>query len=138
MSTRFCTKGDGFKFLAKFAILPQNANSPFLSSAAWTECVTAPMASASSVLCILVLSIVTHLKVREKMTRCRALECINCNANENYTHYLCIGKRDAFMKGGNEDDGEQPPRFGVVMIIKRAQCPSHQCVPPRPGASPAD
>ncbi|WP_227653992.1 hypothetical protein, partial [Klebsiella pneumoniae] len=29
MSTRFCTKGDGFQFLAKFAILPQNANSPF-------------------------------------------------------------------------------------------------------------
>ncbi|MGN3244952.1 hypothetical protein ACTFYF_13625, partial [Klebsiella pneumoniae] len=28
MSTRFCTKGDGFQFLAKFAILPQNANSP--------------------------------------------------------------------------------------------------------------
>ncbi|MFG7769501.1 hypothetical protein ACG0TJ_26920, partial [Klebsiella pneumoniae] len=27
MSTRFCTKGDGFQFLAKFAILPQNANS---------------------------------------------------------------------------------------------------------------
>ncbi|RNP61795.1 hypothetical protein B9055_017160, partial [Klebsiella pneumoniae] len=25
--TRFCTKGDGFQFLAKFAILPQNANS---------------------------------------------------------------------------------------------------------------
>ncbi|WP_250805357.1 hypothetical protein, partial [Klebsiella pneumoniae] len=30
MSTRFCTKGDGFQFLAKFAILPQNANSPTL------------------------------------------------------------------------------------------------------------
>ena len=72
------------------------------------------------------------------MTRCRALECINSNANENYTHYPCIGKRHAFMKGGNENDGEQPPRFGVVTIIKRAQCPSHQCVPPRPGASPAD
>ncbi|WP_226991695.1 hypothetical protein [Citrobacter amalonaticus] len=27
MSTRFCTKGDRFQFLAKFAILPQNANS---------------------------------------------------------------------------------------------------------------
>ncbi|MCE0370142.1 hypothetical protein LVW15_27180, partial [Klebsiella pneumoniae] len=25
--TRFCTKGDGFQFLAKSAILPQNANS---------------------------------------------------------------------------------------------------------------
>ncbi|WP_220428549.1 hypothetical protein, partial [Klebsiella pneumoniae] len=32
MSTRFCTKGDGFQFLAKFAILPQNANSPLLFS----------------------------------------------------------------------------------------------------------
>ncbi|WP_305055053.1 hypothetical protein, partial [Klebsiella pneumoniae] len=32
MSTRFCTKGDGFQFLAKFAILPQNANSRYLLS----------------------------------------------------------------------------------------------------------
>ena len=30
MSTRFCTKGGGFQFLAKFAILPQNANSLYL------------------------------------------------------------------------------------------------------------
>ena len=26
------------------------------------------------------------------MTRCRALEYVECNANENYTHYPCIGK----------------------------------------------
>lgn len=31
MSTRFCTKGDGFQFLAKSAILPQNANSRKIS-----------------------------------------------------------------------------------------------------------
>ncbi|WP_225996997.1 hypothetical protein, partial [Klebsiella pneumoniae] len=36
MSTRFCTKGDGFQFLAKFAILPQNANSPIFLSAVVT------------------------------------------------------------------------------------------------------
>ncbi|TDV01402.1 integrase-like protein [Raoultella planticola] len=38
MSTRFCTKGDGFKFLAKFAILPQNANSQSFNGRFRDEC----------------------------------------------------------------------------------------------------
>ncbi len=51
------------------------------------------------------------------MTRCRALECIDSNANENYTHYLCVSKRnrEQHEEMGRQDE-EQPPRFGVAAV----------------------
>ena len=55
--------------------------------------------------------------MRAKMTRCRALECINCNANENYTHYPCVSKRNHEQQEevGRQDE-EQPPQNGVAAV----------------------
>ncbi|MGF8485422.1 YbjC family protein, partial [Klebsiella pneumoniae] len=52
--TRFCTKGDGFQFLAKFAILPQNANSPLNQYVQ----LPAPIASPTAALVMLFAGIV--------------------------------------------------------------------------------
>ena len=51
------------------------------------------------------------------MTRCRALEYVECNANENYTHYLCIGKRNRVHEENCRDkSGNGNPASGVAAM----------------------
>ena len=55
--------------------------------------------------------------MRAKMARCRALEKFMCNANENYTHYPCVSKRNREQQEevGGQDE-EQPPQNGVAAV----------------------
>ena len=51
------------------------------------------------------------------MTRCRALECIECNANENYTHYPCVSKCNRVHKEiWREKRGNSHPVSGMAAI----------------------
>ena len=63
------------------------------------------------------------LNVRAKIARCRALEKFICNANENYTHYICVSKCNRAFRPEDRGLNEAGEERGVTEEKRDAQPP---------------